>query len=87
MSLYNALKEFRDSHYSFHHVKEADEDNIVRIERVNENNRGKSLVKLRFYDDEYRKIMMGDGTNYESENNISLYEVCGLHIYSFFSFI
>ena len=77
MSLYNALKEFRDSHYSFHHVKEADEDNIVRIERVNENNRGKSLVKLKFYDDEYRKIMMGDGTNYESENNISLYEVCG----------
>jgi len=77
MSLYNALKEFRDSNYSFRHVEESDDDNIVRIEKVNEKNRGKSLIKLKFYEDEYVKIMFAGDNDYESDNNINLYHACG----------
>ncbi len=74
MELYQALIQFRDSDISPFFVREADEFDIVRIERISKSYRGKSLVRLKFTEDEYRKIFIDNENEYN--NNISVINAC-----------
>jgi hypothetical protein len=73
MELYQALVQFRDSDIDPLFVREADDDRIVQIKRVGKN-RGKSLVELRFTEEEYMNIFIDDKDNYN--NNASLIAAC-----------
>jgi hypothetical protein len=74
MELYKSLLQFRDSNLNPIFVKEADDDRIVKVTRVNEKNRGKSLVELRFTEEEYMNIFIDDKDNYN--NNASIIAAC-----------
>lgn len=69
MELYQALVQFRDSDISPMFVKEADDDRIVQIKKVAKN-RGKSLVELRFTEEEYMKIFIDDSNEYNNNSGI-----------------
>jgi hypothetical protein len=74
MELYQALVQFRDSNLDPLFVREADDDRIVQITRVNDNKRGKSLVTLRFTEEEYMKIFIDDKDDWN--NNASVIAAC-----------
>ena len=74
MELYKSLLQFRDSNLNPIFVKEADDDRIVKVKRVNETNRGKSLVELRFTEEEYMNIFVDDKDNHN--NNASIIAAC-----------
>jgi hypothetical protein len=74
MELYQALVQFRDSNLGPFFVREADDDRIIKVIRVNEKNRGKSLVELRFTEEEYMSIFIDDKNNYN--NNASVIAAC-----------
>ena len=73
MELYQALVQFRDSDISPMFVKEADDDRIVQIIKVAKN-RGKSLVELRFTEEEFMKIFIDDKDDWN--NNASVIAAC-----------
>jgi len=74
MELYKSLLQFRDSNLNPIFVKEADDDRIVKVKRVNETNRGKSLVELRFTEEEYMMLFI-DGKN-DYNNNAAVIAAC-----------
>jgi hypothetical protein len=74
MELYQALVQFRDSNLDPMFVREADDDRIVQVKRVNETNRGKSLVELRFTDEEYMDIFIDDKN--DRNNNAAIIAAC-----------
>ena len=74
MELYQALVQFRDSNLDPMFVREADDDRIVKVIRVNEKNRGKSLVELRFTEEEYMNIFVDDKNDYN--NNATVIAAC-----------
>ena len=74
MELYQALVQFRDSNIDPLFVREADDDKIVKVKRVNETNRGKSLVELRFTEEEYMNIFIDDKDNHN--NNAAVISAC-----------
>jgi len=74
MELYQALVQFRDSNLDPMFVREADDDRIVQITRVNDNKRGKSLITLRFTEEEYMKIFIDDENEYG--NNSAVIAAC-----------
>jgi hypothetical protein len=74
MELYQALVQFRDSNLGPFFVREADDDRIIKVIRVNEKNRGKSLVELRFTEEEYMNIFIDDKDNHN--NNASIIAAC-----------
>jgi len=76
MSLYEALIEFRNKQISSYDVEMADEYGIINISRINEKNIGKSLVILKFTEEEYRDLFLGDKESYERGNNESLIDAC-----------
>jgi hypothetical protein len=75
MELYQSLIQFRDSDLSPIFVKEADDFNVVSVERVSKSYRGKSLVKLVFTEEEYREIFINNEDN-EYRNNIDVINAC-----------
>ena len=66
MELYDALIQFRDSNLDPMFIREADDDNIVKVKTVNEKNRGKSLVELRFTEEEFMEIFVDDKNEYNN---------------------
>jgi hypothetical protein len=74
VELYQALIQFRDSDLSPIFVKEADDFDVVRIERVSKSYRGKSLVKLEFTEKEYREIFINDEDGHN--NNLNVIAAC-----------
>jgi hypothetical protein len=73
MELYQALVQFRDSDIDPLFVREADDDRIVQIKRVGKN-RGKSLVELRFTEEEYMMLFIDDKNDYN--NNAAVIAAC-----------
>jgi hypothetical protein len=73
MELYQALIQFRDSDLDPLFVREADDDRVVQITRVTKN-RGKSLVQLRFTEEEFMKIFIDDENDYS--NTASMIAAC-----------
>ena len=74
MELYDALIQFRDSNVDPMFIREADDDNIVKVKTVNEKNRGKSLVELRFTEEEFMEIFVDDKN--EHNNNAAVIAAC-----------
>jgi hypothetical protein len=74
VELYQALIQFRDSDLSPIFIKEADDFDVVRIERVSKSYRGKSLVKLEFTEKEYREIFINDEDGHN--NNLNVIAAC-----------
>ena len=73
MELYQALVQFRDSDIDPMFVREADDDNVVKIIKVAKN-RGKSLVELRFTEEEFIKIFIDNENEYR--NNSAVIAAC-----------
>jgi len=69
MELYQALVQFRDSDIDPMFVREADYDNVVKIIKVAKN-RGKSLVELRFTEEEFMKIFIDDENDNSNTSGI-----------------
>ena len=69
MELYQALVQFRDSDIDPLFVREADYDNVVKIIKVAKN-RGKSLVELRFTEEEYMKIFINDKDDWNNNSGV-----------------
>lgn len=74
MELYQALVQFRDSSLNPMFAREADDDRVVQITRVNDNKRGKSLVQLRFTEEEFMKIFIDSKDDYN--NNEAIIAAC-----------
>jgi hypothetical protein len=69
MELYQALVQFRDSDIDPMFVREADDDNVVKIIKVAKN-RGKSLVELRFTEEEFMRIFIDDENDNSNTSGI-----------------
>lgn len=75
MSLLQSLKDFAEGKIDKRTLEFSDDDGLIRVDRVNQNNLGKSLVSLDFGNrDEYTKLFVGnDGqTNNEYYMNVAL---------------
>ena len=75
MSLLQALKEFAEGKIDKRTLENSDDDGLIRVDRVNQNNLGKSLVSLYFGNrDEYTKLVVGsdDHSNNEYYMNVAL---------------
>lgn len=76
MSLYEALIKFKNGEISPYDVEMEDGDGVIDISRVNKNNLGKSMVTLKFTEEEYRDLFLGEKGNYQRDNNESLIDAC-----------
>ena len=75
MSLLQALKEFAEGKIDKRTLENSDDDGLIRVDRVNQNNLGKSLVSLYFGNrDEYTKLFVeeNDDSNNEFYINVAL---------------
>lgn len=75
MSLLQALKEFVEGKIDKRTLENSDDDGLIRVDRVNQNNLGKSLVSLYFGNrDEYTKLFVeeNDDSNNEFYINVAL---------------
>lgn len=70
--LYETLVEFVNGETTANRVSFFDSENIIRITRVNDNNRGKSLVYLNFSYEEYIKLFITEEGEYNNNYLINV---------------
>lgn len=73
MSLYQTLIDFKEGKAKPIDIEYADSDGIIDYVRINNNNLGKTLLKLKFSDEEFYKLFMGEESY---EQNINVIHAC-----------